>query len=153
MSIIFPATVSTTATEVAPAEDAPLKPIQEEIVEESETALESPSGAQDVVEDLNSPSPSASLRYSNIFSFPADDVVDKFLQKVLLISPIRNLVSENPNFAEIVLAKCILPVFYILFLSFQHSLIFSLPGTQNVNKQAAQGPHAEDPPSSRQKLD
>ena len=101
MSIIFPATVSTTATEVAPAEDAPLKPIQEEIVEESETALESPSGAQDVVEDVNSPSPSASLRYSNIFSFPADDVVDKFLQGAntgigfyFLLSS-RNLLPSN----------------------------------------------------------
>ena len=53
------------------------------MVEESETTLESPSGTQsetrEVIEDVNSPFPSASRGYSNIFSFPADDVVDKFL--------------------------------------------------------------------------
>ena len=50
------------------------------MVEESETTLESPSRVQDVVENVNSPSPSASPEYSNIFSFPTDDAVDKFLQ-------------------------------------------------------------------------
>ena len=50
------------------------------MVEESETTLESPSGAQEVVEDVNSPSSSASPGYSNIFSFPTDDAMDKFLQ-------------------------------------------------------------------------
>ena len=50
------------------------------MVEESETILESPFGTQDVDEDVNSPSPSASPRYSNIFSFSAVDAVGKFFQ-------------------------------------------------------------------------
>ena len=71
-------------------------------------------------------------------------------KEVLLISPIRNLVSEDPSSAEIVPAEDILPFFiYILFHSLQHSLIFSLPRTQNVNKGATEGPHQEEPPSSR----
>ena len=72
------------------------------MVEESETTLESPSGTQsetrEVVEGVNSPSPSASPGYSNIFSFLADDVVYKFLQGAgtgILIDFYLHLSSNN----------------------------------------------------------
>ena len=85
MSFVFVATATTTTVKAAEVvEAAPLEPIQEEVVEEFKTTLESPSGTQsetqEVVEDVNSPSPFASPGYSNIFSFPTDNTVDKFLQ-------------------------------------------------------------------------
>ena len=50
------------------------------MVEESETILKSPSETQEVVEDVNSPFLFASPRYSNIFSFLADNAMDKLFQ-------------------------------------------------------------------------
>ena len=68
MSFVFTATATTAAVEATEViKVAPLEPIQEEMVEESKTTLESPSGTQsetrEVVEDVNSPSPSASPGY------------------------------------------------------------------------------------------
>ena len=52
------------------------------MVEEFEIVPESPSETQGVVEGVNSPSPSAYPGYSNKFSFPTDDVLDKFFRLV-----------------------------------------------------------------------
>lgn len=68
--------VSFSATSTAEA--AQLEPIQEEVVEEFETIIESPIGAHDTIDDVDSPSLSFSSGYSNIFSFPADNAMDKY---------------------------------------------------------------------------
>ena len=59
-----------------------MEPVQEEVVEESETALESSSEVQETVADVTSPSLPASPGYSNIFAFTVDDVVIQFFMGV-----------------------------------------------------------------------
>ena len=65
---------------MAPVVDVSLESVQEKVVEESETTLESPAEVQEVVEEVHSPSLPTSSGYSNIFSFTADDVVDQFFK-------------------------------------------------------------------------
>ena len=71
-------------------------------------------------------------------------------------SPIKNLVGGVPNTTEIVLAEGITLLFFHLSFSLfflQHLFTFSLTGTQNINIQVAEGPHPDEPPSSRKRLD
>ena len=66
--------------EVASFRKVPLEPVPEEVVEESETNPESQSDNQDEVEEVSSSSPPSSPSLLNLYIFPADDAVDKYLR-------------------------------------------------------------------------
>lgn len=78
--IVFTAPVSSATAEVAPSSRVSLEPVLEEVevVEECEPNPESQSDNQDDAEEVNSPS-SSSLGLLNLFTFPTDDVVDRYL--------------------------------------------------------------------------